>query len=354
MKISPLVIPVLLSFLLVSAGCEQESIHSYEAPIAKPLISASPGMPDSGLPPVPTEMLGAILPQGETTWFFKLTAPPATVEKVREEFGKFVASTRIEGGKPSWEIPAHWIEEPGRQMRFTTYRIGENGPEVSISTLPSGSDATEFGLANVNRWRGQLGLANLTEEQYLAEEISDGSGELVSITTPAGKAILIDFVGEMSPAGGAPFANMGGASPSGPAPRSSPSADAPKTTPPEHWKPGQLNSFRIAAFEVTEGDQKAEITISVAGGDLLANVNRWRGQVDLEPWSTVDLNREMKLIEGNGFDAASVALIGPVNTILGAVIERDGRTWFVKLTGPSELAKTEQPHFERFVETLEF
>ena len=59
---------------------------------------------------------------------------------------------------------------------------------------------------------------------------------------------------------------------------------------PPEWEPGprvvSRSAFAVpreAAFIVKEGDRKAEITITVAGGDVLQNVNRWRGQIELEP-----------------------------------------------------------------------
>ncbi len=53
----------------------------------------------------------------------------------------------------------------------------------------------------------------------------------------------------------------------------------------EGWQPGVMNMMRKAAFNVVDGDQKAEITVMpfpATGmmGDPIAQAQRWAGQVD--------------------------------------------------------------------------
>ncbi|MDG2390016.1 MAG: hypothetical protein P8M30_11915 [Planctomycetaceae bacterium] len=347
-------------------GCQEETIHSYVAPKAKPISMSAPMAPSG--PAEPTRMLASILRQPEQTWFFKVTAPPEEAAALREQFGKFVASTTFKNDKPSWEIPEGWIEKSGNQFRFATFQMGATGPDLSVSTLPSSEDEVSGAVANINRWRGQLGLADLETEQYQsalaaendAEILPEEEGEIVSITTPAGQAILVDFVGAMSSGGGAPFANMGGTSPRTPTPQTPPSTSSSgsaKFSPPDHWKQGELNSMRKAAYVVGEGENLLDITViplSSQSGSLLDNVNRWRGQVQLPDWTEQELTKANKNLIGQGFTADSVKLIGPEETILGAIISRGDRNWFVKLKGPNDLAEQEAENFEQFVKTIEF
>lgn len=314
-------------------------------------------------------MLGAILRQADKTWFFKLTAPPDEAADLREEFGQFVASTRFEDGQPSWEIPANWTEERGRPMRFTTYRIGENGPEVSISTLPNNSGETAAAVANINRWRGQLGLPDLTSSQYQRALESDtdakqilpeDEGEIVSMTVPAGKVILVDFVGEMAQGGGPPFANMG-SRPAGPAtpPVGPPApeqaaARTPRLNPPRAWRPAEPDAFSLAAYQAGEGDDASRVTLSSVGGDLILNVNRWRNQVGLPPWSPAELAEKKQMLSGEAYTAEYFELVGPAETILAAVINYQGSPWIVKLRGPNQSASAQIDNFKQFVQSIEF
>ncbi|HUG90759.1 MAG TPA: hypothetical protein VML55_08005, partial [Planctomycetaceae bacterium] len=121
------------------------------------------------------------------------------------------------------------------------------------------------------------------------------------------------------------------------------------------WKPGRSGAFRLAAFEVADGRDTAEITVSrMAPQELLPNVNRWRGQVDLEPTTESALRGEVRAVEADGAQGQLVDLAGPEQTILAAIITRGGESWIFKLQGPSKLAAQEKGRFESFVRSVTF
>lgn len=71
-------------------------------------------------------------------------------------------------GSPTliYETPAGWVEKPGSAMRDINFTIGENGEaECYVARLPGAGGGL---LANVNRWRSQMGAPPLTEEQVAA------------------------------------------------------------------------------------------------------------------------------------------------------------------------------------------
>jgi len=91
------------------------------------------------------------------------------------------------------------------------------------------------------------------------------------------------------------------------------------------------------------------------GGGLLANVNRWRGQVGLAPLDAAALAGNSKTVTTAGGDRATwVELVGSDKTILGAIVARDGVSWFFKLTAPPAVAGRHKESFERFVRSLRF
>ena len=54
--------------------------------------------------------------------------------------------------------------------------------------------------------------------------------------------------------------------------------------------------MRKAAFEIEDGEQRVEMTVidlSVRAGGLLPNVNRWRGQIQLEKVTQEELDAEL-------------------------------------------------------------
>ena len=70
---------------------------------------------------------------------------------------------------PKWDPPAHWRAAGEKPMRLASFDIpGDAGAkgDLSISALGGGAGGL---LANVNRWRTQLGLAGW-EEAALAKE----------------------------------------------------------------------------------------------------------------------------------------------------------------------------------------
>ncbi|MDP4583250.1 MAG: hypothetical protein NWT04_04955 [Verrucomicrobiales bacterium] len=70
------------------------------------------------------------------------------------------------GPKLIYDTPEGWAEKPGSTMRDINFSIGENGEaECYVARLPGAGGGL---LANVNRWRSQMGAEPLTEEQVAA------------------------------------------------------------------------------------------------------------------------------------------------------------------------------------------
>lgn len=102
-------------------------------------------------------------------------APPAP-GGVSEGLEQAPASTGLQ-----WTDPAGWQRESGSGMRVATYKLGE-GLECSVVSL---GGAAGGDLANVNRWRGQMGLPDVNSLQGIA----------TSLKTPIGTSVLVDLEG---------------------------------------------------------------------------------------------------------------------------------------------------------------
>jgi len=81
--------------------------------------------------------------------------------------GPAMADTSVptaSGADLAWEAPSAWRATPAGAMRKASYSVpGEGGEsELSITAFP-GDVGGE--LANVNRWRGQVGLAPLRADE---------------------------------------------------------------------------------------------------------------------------------------------------------------------------------------------
>ena len=131
-------------------------------------------------------------------------------------------------------------------------------------------------------------------------------------------------------------------------------------TAPAHWQPKAGSAMRKGTYAITgEGSATAELAITAFPGDVggeVANVNRWRGQVQLPPIPDADVAKAVMRVSANGLaitivDLANPALNPPVR-MLGAMVPFEGATWFFKLTGADALVAKEQAAFLDFVKTI--
>lgn len=362
--------PVTMLGLVLVVGCGQrDEITRYTVPKLVPIeVAGAPKPPGGGMMPAaapasgPQATLGAIVPLDEVGWFFKLTGPPEAVLQQREAFGAFIRSLRFSAGpdsKPSWDLPAGWEQQPGEGLRYATLRVGNHEPPLELTVIPLPRTSTEtkkYILDNVNRWRNQVGLGPIA-----ASDLSAQTQTLTVDGRPVTTVLLVGPGAAASEGGLASGSAKAADAPSGASTGSragSVSGEGPLTyEAPAHWQPAPPSPFSVLAFRVAEGGRTLEITVSTAGGDLLANVNRWRGQVGLAPWTAPELAAAVKKIRTLGTEGDYVQLVGPSSqgggqTILGVVARAAGQTWFVKLRGDSTLAEREKPQFEAFVNSL--
>jgi hypothetical protein len=294
--------------------------------------------------------------------------PSDAVLKEVEPFVRLVKSIQFEAGaeaKPEWQTPKGWEQQAGSGMRYATLLVPSDGKPLELSVIPLPTDEADSDaalLANVNRWRGQLQLKPITAEELPKEtvqvELSDGTlATIVNILgksggKPMGMAPFAGGAGRPSDALEARRGERGGERAPGAG-----EAQALSYVTPDGWKPGKVGGLRKAAFAITAGGEKAEVTaidLASGAGAVLPNVNRWRQQVELKEITESDLQQDLKKIEIDGVEADYVELAGPKQTILGVIFPRGDKVWFFKLQGDSALAQREKSHFETFVQSVKF
>ena len=136
-----------------------------------------------------------------------------------------------------------------------------------------------------------------------------------------------------------------------------------KYTLPNGWKEKTLTQMRVASFEAVEGGKQIDISViplgGTAGGDA-PNVNRWRGQVGLEPLDEAALTKlaekiEIAVIPAQLYDVTGTAPgSGDAQRILGVILHRDETAWFFKVTGDADLAAKQKANFTAFLKSVEF
>jgi hypothetical protein len=130
-------------------------------------------------------------------------------------------------------------------------------------------------------------------------------------------------------------------------------------TAPAHWTAKPPSAMRKGSFAIKDDAAEADLSITSFPGDtggLLANINRWRGQISLPPLAAdqLDANREHLDIGTLHVDVVDFAgsANGAPTRIIGAIVPVGGETWFFKLMGPDALVAKEKPAFLEFLRTV--
>ena len=138
----------------------------------------------------------------------------------------------------------------------------------------------------------------------------------------------------------------------------------PQWTVPANWTEETPSQMLLAKFSVTDkdaGGARADITVSSFPGDvggLLANVNRWRGQIGLPPVDATEMEKLVQKLDVQG-DAASLVEMdgtdgrtGQPARMISVAVPHEGQTWFFKMLGNAAVVSHEKEAFVKFVQSV--
>ena len=348
---------LLLASATLLCGCEQqEKITSYTVPRHESLQTPEFLAATAKRKSQPARMLAAIVPDDTELWFFKLQGPPDDVAARDGEFHELLKSVRFANDtKIEWTLPATWKETPGDKNRYATLVLTTQPPlEVTVTVLAAGGDdRIQQLLDNINRWRGQLDLPNIEADDLPTRTETIKAGELtITVINIVGKAAPKSAMpgGMMPPMMGQP--NAGNATPPAVQPGAKANDSGLKFDKPEEWTEAPPKQFQLARFTVGKGEQTAEIAVSRAGGGRDANINRWRGQLGLNPLSPEELKQAGQPFEVGSKKGELVEIVVEDRALLGVIIPDGDQAWFIKLTGHAALAVKERSRFEAFAKSL--
>ncbi|MFP4673892.1 MAG: hypothetical protein ACLFO5_04810 [Opitutales bacterium] len=122
---------------------------------------------------------------------------------------------------------------------------------------------------------------------------------------------------------------------------------------PDGWESYPASGIRKANFKVAEG--KADVAITVFPGDVggdLANVNRWRRQIDLSPIPEDELSQFTEPVEIAGETGSLVRLEGSSESILAGMVRHSGNTWFFKMQGSNATVLEQEDAMREFLDSV--
>jgi len=159
------------------------------------------GLPDNADPARDGRIIAAMVTTANATLFFKMRGNADLTEAQKGDFIKWVAaicdaqtrtgSSQVAAAPPQtnsappikWTTPEGWTEVPPSSMRYASFSApADDGGEIDISivTFPGdgGSD-----VDNINRWRGQMGLAPVDAKAVTSDIAPLKTGDTTFSTT---------------------------------------------------------------------------------------------------------------------------------------------------------------------------
>jgi hypothetical protein len=131
---------------------------------------------------------------------------------------------------------------------------------------------------------------------------------------------------------------------------------------PAGWKELPGSQMRIASFQVSPENPDIQLTViplSGESGGLLANINRWEGQIGLPATAETDLPKLVTRAEVDGHPVDLVDMLGPESAsprlrLLGAVMPHGEKTYYFKLSGRADVVGSQKEKFGAFIQSVRF
>lgn len=356
---------LIVSVVLSLAGCTDppEPITSYEVPKHELIqVPLAPEPSPANYEPIkdPTDrILGAMIFVGDVAWYFKgKAAIKAYPEDASEQFDKLLTTVKFDDPKkPSWELSEQWTEKPGQGMRAAELVLGD--VVFSVIKLPiTDPNERKYLLSNINRWRDQVKLGPISSAQLANEshKITTADGNDATVVSLLGKSNDSAMPPMMRQAAGsgaaqkpiAPSGSSGAGSQAGVAGSSRLSSE-----PPEAWEQQKAGMMQEEKYLVSDDDGSAVVSVSIAGGAVIPNVNRWRGQIGLP---AIEKEEEVNAepIKVSETDSLLIRLIGEKQSIIVAMVPQTatGRVWFFKMQGDTSVVEKTAESFASYLSTV--
>jgi hypothetical protein len=336
----------------------------------------------------------------------KETAPPSQPEPAAAPEMGLPPPAPVYLPQLKYQVPEGWREKAPSEMRVASFAVlGPNGQSADVSVIPLPVVGRDLEL--INMWRSRVQLPATTDPDAVkqAEPVAIGAEQgrlfdfaseqpmlgksrqriLVAMLTrdtmswffkmtgedqyvTSQKKHFLQFLKSVSFAENAPDQGRG---------TSTTTISVSPTTPdalnenansswsiPPGWQSLPPSQFLLAEFSIPGANgAKAEVNVaelSGEGGGLLANVNRWRGQLGLDAVGENELPQLAQSLDVPGGKATLVDFTG-VNPgtraqarLVGVIVSQNGQTWFYKLMGAGQIVAQQKNAFIKFIQSANY
>ena len=304
----------------------------------------------------------------------------------------YTAPNHYLGPVVAWELPEQWGENPGMGgiMAGSFHVKTSNGPTGRIGVMPFRDSVENTQI--VNMFARELGhpdynqstLSPLIENKKLQdrnfelvrledrnENDSPPRSALLALYKQDGQTWLFPFIADRAlideqmenflgflasttlRAGKEPVRAVAPTLP--PAPPAS-SGHQPSWEAPPHWEQKASTQMRIGNYAVSN-DAGESLDFSITSfpgevGGIVANVNRWLGQVGIDATDEAGLSQYLSDRTIDEKPAKLVIAESGEQALYAAILLHEGRSWFIKMMGNLPLAKAEKENFLRVVDSF--
>jgi hypothetical protein len=308
------------------------------------------------------------------------------------EIQSYTAPNHYEGPVVAWQLPDQWGENPGMGgiMAGSFYVKTKEGPQGRIGVMPFRESVETATI--VNMFARELGHPDYTQSTVdqisqkkelggrifelmrLEDRSSEGENRRAALLALyrqdeqtwlfpfiANKKLVNEqldnfytFLGSTTlRAGKTPVRAI---APSLPHAQTQAASHQPTWEAPAHWERKASTQMRIGNYAVTnEAGQTLDFSItSFPGqvGGILANVNRWLGQVGIDPTDEEGLKQYLSDRTVDQKPAKLVLAESDDQALYAAILFHKDRSWFLKLMGDRALAQAEKENFLGLVDSF--
>jgi hypothetical protein len=124
---------------------------------------------------------------------------------------------------------------------------------------------------------------------------------------------------------------------------------------PSGWAESPGSGMRIISYTI-EGTSIDFYLISLSMGDLPSNVNRWRGQVGLDPASPDEIVKETQVFDIGAHQTQFIEIynMDEGKGIIAAIINLEPQYWYFTAKGNVDELKAHAGDIRAFLESIEF
>lgn len=290
------------------------------------------------------------------------------------------APPQVQAPMFAWDLPEGWTTLPPTEFRQADFRVAAHlDVECYMSVVIGGA------LANLNRWRGQMGLAGITTTEMealtkreffgidayyveMAGSFRGMSGDplpghmLVGLVLAAPQQTLtLKLIGPEAAVRDElqRFAALAASFQLAPSQDAvvAPPGDSLDWTAPEGWRPSPPRPMTEVAFDLGENTACWISVLGFDGGGPDANIQRWRAEMGGAPVAVQQsipiFGTQGTMIEISGRFGGNSA-VAPIDdaTMLAVSCGLGDRTIFVKMIGPRAEVQAHHQEFLEFCASL--